>query len=64
MSDHKKCYTGRDIKEFKVNYSNRYCFLNRITKSEGCWNEKVHFAKNKILVPQVKSQTSSPQGMN
>ncbi|MGE0932556.1 Eco57I restriction-modification methylase domain-containing protein [Peijinzhouia sedimentorum] len=50
---HKECYTGRDIKEFKVSFENRYCFFNREAQSGGCWDEKVQFAKNKLLVPQV-----------
>lgn len=52
-SFHKECYTGRDIKEFKVSYENRYCFFNREAQSGGCWDEKVQFAKNKLLIPQV-----------
>ncbi len=50
---HKKCYTGRDIKEFYVNYEDRYCFFNREAQSGGCWDESAQFAKPKILVPQV-----------
>jgi tRNA1(Val) A37 N6-methylase TrmN6 len=50
---HKECYTGRDIKEFQVLFENRYCYFNREAQSGGCWDEKVHFAKNKLLIPQV-----------
>jgi len=50
---HKKCYTGRDIKEYQVIFDDRYCYFNKIAQSGGCWDENVQFAKNKILVPQV-----------
>lgn len=50
---HKKCYTGRDIKEYQVIYDNRYCYFNREAQSGGCWDENVQFAKEKLLVPQV-----------
>ncbi len=50
---HKECYTGRDIKEFEVNFENRYCYFNREAQSGGCWDENVQFAKNKLIVPQV-----------
>lgn len=50
---HKKCYTGRDIKEFDVHYENRYCYFNREAQSGGCWDESAQFANPKVLVPQV-----------
>ena len=50
---HKPCYTGKDIKKYYVTYNNRYCFFNRTAKRGGCWDESVHFSKNKILIPQV-----------
>lgn len=50
---YKKCYTGKDIKSFVINYSNRYCYYNREAKRGGCWNDDAQFAKNKILIPQI-----------
>lgn len=51
--DHKKCYTGRDIKRYEVKYNSLYCYFNKVAKRGGCWDEKVHFQKNKILIRQV-----------
>lgn len=50
---HKKCYTGRDIGKYSVTYNGLYCYFNTIAKQGGCWDESVHFQKNKILVRQV-----------
>lgn len=50
---HKKCYTGRDIKEYQVVFDNRYCYFNKVAQSGGCWDEKTQLSKNKILVPQI-----------
>ncbi len=50
---HKKCYTGRDIKEFVVTYNDRYCYFHEEAKSGGCWDKEKHFAKKKLLIPQV-----------
>ncbi|GAK51874.1 type IIS restriction/modification enzyme [Candidatus Moduliflexus flocculans] len=50
---HKQCFTGKDIKRYQVTYNHRYCYFNRIAKRGGCWDETVHFTKNKILVRQI-----------
>ena len=50
---HKKCYTGKDITRYSVKYNGLYCYFNTIAKQGGCWDETVHFQKNKILVRQV-----------
>lgn len=50
---HKKCLTGKDITRYFVKYNGLYCYFNRIAKQGGCWDEVVHFQKNKILVRQV-----------
>jgi hypothetical protein len=50
---HKPCYTGKDISRYNVRFQNRYCYFNREAKRGGCWDEKLHFAKHKILVRQI-----------
>ncbi len=50
---HKKCFTGKNIKRYSLKYSNLMCYFNREAKKGGCWDEKAHFAKNKILVSQI-----------
>jgi hypothetical protein len=50
---HKPCLTGRDITSYHVQYSNRYAYFNRTAKRGGCWNEEVHFTKDKIVVRQI-----------
>lgn len=50
---HKKCYTGRNIKAYKVIHEGLYCYFNREAKRGGCWDESQHFSKNKILVSQI-----------
>lgn len=50
---HRECYTGRNIKRYKIEYSNLWCYFNREAKCGGCWDEKAHNEKNKILVSQV-----------
>ena len=50
---HKPCYTGRDISRFNIQFNNRYCYFNREAKRGGCWDDRLHFAKDKILVRQI-----------
>jgi methylase of polypeptide subunit release factors len=50
---HKPCYTGKDISRYHVRWQNRYCYFNREAKRGGCWNERFHFAKQKILLRQI-----------
>jgi hypothetical protein len=50
---HRECYAGRDVHRYYVTFSNKYCYFNREAKQGGCWDEKVHNAKNKILVRQI-----------
>ena len=50
---HKACYTGKDITRYNVGFHNRYCYFNRDAKRGGSWDERMHFAKNKILVRQI-----------
>jgi hypothetical protein len=56
---HKRCYTGKDISRYQVRWQNRYCYFNREAKRGGCWDETMHFAKNKILLRQIGSH---PEG--
>jgi hypothetical protein len=50
---HKKCFTGKDINKFSVQYNERYCYFNRTAQRGGCWDEKLHFIKNKVLIRQI-----------
>lgn len=50
---HRPCYTGKNISRYNLDYSNLLAYFNREAKSGGCWDEKVHNAKPKILVRQI-----------
>lgn len=50
---HRKCLTGKDINDYSVEYHNLYCYFNREAKRGGCWDEKMHSKKNKILIRQI-----------
>jgi hypothetical protein len=50
---HRPCYTGKDISRYVVKFGNRYCYFNREARRGGCWDENIHSAKNKILIPQI-----------
>ena len=50
---HRKCLTGKDISKYVTTWNYRYCYFNEEARCGGCWLEKVHTAKNKILVRQV-----------
>jgi hypothetical protein len=50
---HKKCFTGKDIHRYMVQYNDRYCYFNEEAKRGGCWDENIHTLKNKILIRQI-----------
>lgn len=50
---HRKCLTGKDINPYSVEYHNLYCYFNREAKRGGCWDDKMHSKKNKILIRQI-----------
>jgi methylase of polypeptide subunit release factors len=50
---HRKCLTGKDINPYAVEYHNLYCYFNREAKRGGCWDDKMHSKKNKILIRQI-----------
>ncbi len=50
---HYPCITGRDIKRWHITYSGLKCYFNREAKRGGCWNENIHKAKNKVVIPQI-----------
>ena len=50
---HKKCFTGKDIQRYVVQYNDRYCYFNEVAKRGGCWDENIHSLKNKILIRQI-----------
>ena len=52
---HRKCLTGKDIFDYITQWNNRYCYFNEEARCGGCWTERVHNAKNKLLVRQVGS---------
>lgn len=51
--DHKPCYTGRDISRWIVTFGERYCYFNSVAKRGGCWDERIHSARNKLLLRQI-----------
>ena len=50
---HKPCYTGKDISRYAVRWQKRYCYFNREAKRGGCWDERLHFTRRKILLRQI-----------
>ncbi len=50
---HKKCFTGKDIHRYTVQYNDRYCYFNEEAKRGGCWDINIHTLKNKILIRQI-----------
>lgn len=50
---HRKCYTGKDIHRFTVEFNERYCYFNEVAKRGGCWDENIHTLRNKILIRQI-----------
>jgi len=52
---HRECYTGKDIQRYVVTFNEWYCFFNREAKRGGCWDERTHNSKRKILIRQVGS---------
>lgn len=50
---HKECYTGKDISRYHLGYSNLLAYVNREAKSGGCWDEKAHETRPKVLVRQI-----------
>ena len=50
---HRACYAGKDVHRFYVTFTDRYCYFNKTAKRGGCWDEKIHNAKDKILVRQI-----------
>ncbi|GAI83217.1 unnamed protein product, partial [marine sediment metagenome] len=50
---HRPCYTGKDVNNWNLGYSNLLAYFNREAKSGGCWDESIHNAKPKIIVRQI-----------
>ncbi len=50
---HRKCYAGKDVHRYNVSFTDRYCYFNMVARRGGCWDEKLHNTKNKILVRQI-----------
>ncbi len=50
---HKKCYTGKDVNRYHMGYGNLLAYVNRIAKCGGCWDEKAHETKPKIIIRQI-----------
>jgi hypothetical protein len=52
---HRPCFTGKNVKKWKMEYSNLLAFFNQEAKRGGCWDEKMHNANPKIVIPQIGS---------
>ncbi|MDR0206233.1 MAG: N-6 DNA methylase [Bacteroidales bacterium] len=52
---HKPCFTGKNVKKWKMEYSNLLAYFSREAKRGGCWDEKMHNANPKIIIPQIGS---------
>lgn len=51
--DHKPCYTGKNISEYNLKYTDLYAYVNEVARSGGCWDMKYHNHKPKILIRQI-----------
>ena len=48
-----KCYAGRNINRFQVEWEGLACLTDRIAQSGGCWDDDRQNAKPKILCRQI-----------
>lgn len=52
---HRPCYTGKDVSKWIVRYNNLLAYFNREAQMGGCWDEKIHNMKPKIIIRQIGS---------
>ena len=50
---YRPCYTGDDVRRYDLGYSDLYAFFDPVARRGGCWDEGVHFAKNKLIIRQI-----------
>lgn len=50
---HKSCYTGRDVNKWFMTYNDLLAYYHSEAKSGGCWDERIHFTKPKIIIRQI-----------
>jgi hypothetical protein len=50
-----RCYTGRDISRYRVQWSGLACLTDRVAQSGGCWDDERQSARLKLLCRQVGS---------
>ena len=52
-SDYVPALTGRNVSRYIVEYDDLYAFFNQEARRGGCWDPSVHFAEEKLIIPQV-----------
>lgn len=50
---HMPCYTGRDVNRYELDWSGLACLRDRSAKRGGCWDERIHDSKPKLLTRQI-----------
>ncbi|MFO1480325.1 MAG: TaqI-like C-terminal specificity domain-containing protein [Turneriella sp.] len=50
---HQPCYTGSNMNRYKLKYENLLAYVNEEARKGGCWDQKVHKFKNKIIIRQI-----------
>ena len=50
---YKPCLTGKNVDRYVTEFSNLYCWFNRVAQQGGCWDEEIQFAKNKVIIRQI-----------
>lgn len=50
---HRPCFTGSNMNRYKLKYDNLLAYVNEEARKGGCWDQKVHTAKNKIIIRQI-----------
>jgi type I restriction-modification system DNA methylase subunit len=50
---HQPCYTGSNMNRYKLKYDNLLAYVNEEARKGGCWDQKVHTTKNKIIIRQI-----------
>lgn len=48
-----RCYTGKDIGNFRVEWSGLACLTSTVAQSGGCWDESRQNAVHKLLCKQI-----------
>lgn len=57
-SEHRACYTGKDVGRYTVTWSGLACLDSDEARSGGCWDPAVHRATYKLLCKQIGKHPS------